>query len=79
MCQTIRRRGGPGSGASRCPTGKAIGTAATRDGETVGPDMGAGSSVRVATQATQQIIAFMALGAWFGVWSGEDWPVSWFV
>lgn len=39
--------------------------------------MGAGSSVGVATQATQQIIAFMALGAWLGVWSGEDWPDSW--
>ena len=48
-----------------------------RDGDRVGPDIGAGSSVGVATQATQQIIAFMALGAWFGVWSGEDWPVSW--
>ena len=50
-----------------------------RDGDRVGPETGAGSSVGVATQATQQIIAFMALGAWFGVWSGEDWPVSWFV
>ena len=48
-----------------------------RDGDRVGPETGAGSSVGVATQATQQIIAFMALGAWFGIWSGEDWPVSW--
>lgn len=48
-----------------------------RDGDRVGPETGAGSSVGVATQATQQIIAFMALGVWFGVWSGEDWPVSW--
>ena len=48
-----------------------------RDGDRVGPETGAGSSVGTATQATQQIIAFMALGAWFGVWSGEDWLVSW--
>ncbi len=77
MCQAIRRRGGPGSGDSRCPTGKAAETATTRDGERVGPETGAGAIVGVATQATQQIIAFMAFGAWFGVWSGEDWPVSW--
>lgn len=77
MCQTIRGRGGPGSGASRRPAGRAAGTATTRDGDRVGPETGAGSSVGVATQATQQIIAFMALGAWLGVWSGEDWPVSW--
>ena len=77
MCQAIRRRGGPGSGDSRCPTGKAAETATTRDGDRVGPETGAGAIVGVATQATQQIIAFMALGAWFGVWSGEDWPVSW--
>lgn len=67
MCQTIRGRGGPGSGASRCPAGKAVGTAAMRDGDRVGPETGAGSSVGTATQATQQIIAFMALGAWLGV------------
>lgn len=67
MCQAIRRRGGPGSGDSRCPTGKAAGTAEMRDGDRVGPDIGAGFSVGVATQATQQLIAFMALGAWFGV------------
>jgi len=48
-----------------------------RDGDRVGPETGAWSSVGTATQATQQIIAFMALGAWFGVWSGEDRPVSW--
>ena len=67
MCQTIRRRGGPGSGDSRCPTGKAAGTAAMRDGDRVGPETGAGSSVGVATQATQQTITFMAFGAWLGV------------
>ena len=48
-----------------------------RDGDRVGPETGAGSSVGAATQATQQTIAFMALGAWLGVCSGEDWPVSW--
>ena len=48
-----------------------------RDGDRVGPETGAWSSVGTATQATQQIIAFMALGAWFGIWSGEDWPVPW--
>lgn len=48
-----------------------------REGEGTGPENGAGSSVGVATQATQQIIACMAFVAWFGVWSGEDWPVSW--
>lgn len=77
MCQAIRRRGGPGSGDSRRPAGRAAGTAATRDGDRVGPETGAVAIVGVATQATQQIIAFMALGAWAGVWSGEDWPVSW--
>ena len=75
MCQTIRRRGGPGSGDSSCPIGKAAGTAAMHDGDRGGPGMGAGLSVGVATQATQQIIAFMALGVRLGVWSGEDWPV----
>lgn len=48
-----------------------------RDGDRVGPETGAGSSVGTPTQATQQIIAFMALAAWFGICSGEDWPVSW--
>jgi len=38
-----------------------------RDGDRVGPETGAGSSVGAATQATQQTIAFMAFGAWLGV------------
>lgn len=75
-CQTIRRRGGPGSGDNSRPAGRAAGTAATRAGDRVKAEIGAGFSVG-ATQATQQIIAFMALGAWLGVCSGEDWPASW--
>ncbi len=62
-CQTIRRRGGPGSGDRSRPAGMSISPAARRAGETFNPDRGAGSNVGVATQATQQIIAFMALGA----------------
>ena len=76
-CQTIRRRGGPGSGDNSRPAGRAAGTAATRAGDRVKAEIGAGFGVGAATQATQQTIAFMALGAWLGVCSGEDWPVSW--
>ena len=54
-----------------------INTAASRAGETFKLDKGAGSGVGVATQATQQIIAFMALGAWLGASPGMGWPVSW--
>ena len=54
-----------------------ISTAARRAGGTFKPDRGAESSVGVATQATQQIIAFIALGAWLGASPGMGWPVSW--
>lgn len=61
--QAIRRRGGPGSGDGRRPTGRlaeadAIRMVVSNDaGRAVGAEAGA------ATQATQQAMAFNVLGA----------------
>ena len=61
--QAIRRRGGPGSGDRRRPMGRLAETDAIR--MVVSDDGGraAGAEAGVATQATQQAMAFNVLGA----------------